>query len=241
MGLDTVELVMRIEETFDITIPDAEAEKIQTIGQLYHYLLARFHGEERVTSRCLSAATFYGLRRGLMRSFRTPRREVRPESALETLIPAMGRRSEWKRLGEKLGWELPALVRPDWVAYTFLGLLVPWAAVVFFAWVQLAGLAMEAAIPMGICFVAGSVMMGVLLSSLTEPFATHLPPECANVRSMVTVVLTQNLGKIRGTNPEGWNRKEVWEIVLAIVADQAGVSPDQLTESTSFVNDLGMD
>jgi len=32
-SLDTVELVMEIEEEFDITIPDDEAEKIQSVGQ----------------------------------------------------------------------------------------------------------------------------------------------------------------------------------------------------------------
>ena len=32
-SLDTVELVMEFEEEFDITIPDEEAEKIQTVGQ----------------------------------------------------------------------------------------------------------------------------------------------------------------------------------------------------------------
>lgn len=32
-SLDTVELVMSFEEEFEITIPDEEAEKIQTVGQ----------------------------------------------------------------------------------------------------------------------------------------------------------------------------------------------------------------
>ncbi|MDB2592656.1 acyl carrier protein [Gammaproteobacteria bacterium] len=31
-SLDTVELVMALEEKFDIEIPDEEAEKIQTVG-----------------------------------------------------------------------------------------------------------------------------------------------------------------------------------------------------------------
>ncbi len=241
MGLDTVELVMTIEETFDITIPDADAEKIQTVGHLYYYILSKFHSEERETSRCLSAATFYRLRRGLMRSFRVPRREVRPPSEMETLIPAMDRKSEWKRLGERLGWELPALVRPDWVGYTCFGLLVSWSAIVFFAWAGLAGFAMEAVPPMGIGFVAGAVMLGGLLSDLTKPLAVHLPRQCADVRGLVTTVLVQNLGKIRGKDHPGWNRREIWEIVHAIVVEQAGVSPDRVTESTSFVNDLGMD
>ena len=37
-SLDTVELVMEFEEEFDITIPDEEAEKIQTVGQAIAYI-----------------------------------------------------------------------------------------------------------------------------------------------------------------------------------------------------------
>ena len=37
-SLDTVELVMEFEEEFDITIPDEEAEKIQTVGQAIIYI-----------------------------------------------------------------------------------------------------------------------------------------------------------------------------------------------------------
>ncbi len=37
-SLDTVELVMEFEEEFDITIPDEEAEKIQTVGQAVSYI-----------------------------------------------------------------------------------------------------------------------------------------------------------------------------------------------------------
>ena len=37
-SLDVVELVMRIEERFDIEIPDEDAEKIQTVGNIVEYL-----------------------------------------------------------------------------------------------------------------------------------------------------------------------------------------------------------
>ena len=37
-SLDTVELVMEFEEEFEITIPDEEAEKIQTVGQAISYI-----------------------------------------------------------------------------------------------------------------------------------------------------------------------------------------------------------
>ena len=37
-SLDTVELIMEFEKTFDISIPDEQAEKIQTVGQAVDYL-----------------------------------------------------------------------------------------------------------------------------------------------------------------------------------------------------------
>lgn len=43
-SLDTVELVMELEEEFDINIPDDAAEKIQTVGQAIEFI------EEAVTS-----------------------------------------------------------------------------------------------------------------------------------------------------------------------------------------------
>ena len=37
-SLDTVELVMALEEEFDIEIPDEEAEKIDTVGKAVDYI-----------------------------------------------------------------------------------------------------------------------------------------------------------------------------------------------------------
>ena len=40
-SLDIVEFVMAMEETFDIEIPDDDAEKIQTIGDAFSYVKER--------------------------------------------------------------------------------------------------------------------------------------------------------------------------------------------------------
>lgn len=47
-SLDTVELVMEFEDEFDMSIPDEEAEKIQTVGSAVDYIVkvAKSKGNE---------------------------------------------------------------------------------------------------------------------------------------------------------------------------------------------------
>jgi acyl carrier protein len=47
-SLDTVELVMEFEDEFDMSIPDEEAEKIQTVGAAVDYIvnIARSKSQE---------------------------------------------------------------------------------------------------------------------------------------------------------------------------------------------------
>jgi acyl carrier protein len=40
-SLDTVELVMAFEEEFDIEVPDEEAEKLQSVGDVVTYVTAQ--------------------------------------------------------------------------------------------------------------------------------------------------------------------------------------------------------
>ncbi len=40
-SLDTVELIMEFEDAFDLSIPDEDAEKIQTVGDAISYVKER--------------------------------------------------------------------------------------------------------------------------------------------------------------------------------------------------------
>jgi len=39
MGLDTVELVMAVEQEFSLEIPDSESAKLVSVGDLYRFVL----------------------------------------------------------------------------------------------------------------------------------------------------------------------------------------------------------
>jgi acyl carrier protein len=53
-SLDTVEMIMEIEDEFGIEIPDEDAEKIQTVGQAIEYV------KQKVEAQQAKAACAYG-------------------------------------------------------------------------------------------------------------------------------------------------------------------------------------
>ena len=109
MGLDTVELVMAIEDEFSIQILDTDAEAMMTVGQVYEYILAK-RGIKR-QSLCLSAVTFYRLRRVLLKLSNRERHTIRPGTRLEAFAIGHKRREWWAELASKLNLALPALRR----------------------------------------------------------------------------------------------------------------------------------
>jgi acyl carrier protein len=238
MGLDSVELVMRIEEAFKIEIHDRDAEKIQTVGDLCDYVLIRLDVCGETASRCLSALAFFRFRRELISCFRIPRRAVRPESPLNSLIPAINRRAEWRRLEKSLGWELPGLLRPDWVGATAFGLILVCPSIALLASYFSANAAPQAMLSWLFTSVVLAAFLIIVLYKLTEPLADRFATQ--TLRGLVPMMLAGNLAAIEDPGVR-WTRRDVRETVIAIVVEQVGVSPDSITDSTSFVNDLGLD
>lgn len=115
MGLDAVELVMDVEDRFDISIPDAAAEQVQTMGELHAFLMTRIRS--RATDICPSAAFFYPIRRLLIDEFSVERKQVRPNTRLETLLKPERRYQFWRRLQSVFSTSLPRLRRSNWLQW----------------------------------------------------------------------------------------------------------------------------
>ena len=58
MGLDIVELVMEVEDAFDVQIPDDRAGQMRTVGELYDFIVESKRETVNPRRTCLSAATF---------------------------------------------------------------------------------------------------------------------------------------------------------------------------------------
>src|SRR4051812_551281 len=104
MGLEAVELVMVVEDAFNIQIPDDR--EIVTVGDLYDCICELRSGTDCPPDACLSAATFYLIRRSICSEFGLGSREVRPRSLLESVIPKLRRRKHWAGLERSLNLTL---------------------------------------------------------------------------------------------------------------------------------------
>ena len=110
MGLELVELVLAVEESFGIDIPDEDAQRLGTPNQLVEYLVSRL--DVAGGSLCLSQRAFYRVRRGLEAEGLAARRELGARSPLEPLFPRQDRKRKWPAFGRRLGLSLPDLRRP---------------------------------------------------------------------------------------------------------------------------------
>ena len=112
MGLELLEMVLTVEDTFGFSIPDEDAVGLNTVGKLYEYILAhRFHGKR---DACLTSVTFYKIRRAMTDVLQISRKDVRVSTELSAVIPA-GRRWVWQALEKATSLRLPQLRRPAWV------------------------------------------------------------------------------------------------------------------------------
>ncbi len=94
MGLDAVELVMAVEEKFGISITDEEATKTLTVGDLKQLIRGKLDVAD--ADGCLTQRAFHLIRKNATAEFDILRRNLRPDTPLETVVPQSARRESWQ-------------------------------------------------------------------------------------------------------------------------------------------------
>jgi hypothetical protein len=115
MGLDTVEIVMNLEEAFGIEIKDKEAEQLRTTRDIINFVCQKLNVSEATSGPCLSARAFYRLRESVIATSDIPRRDIRPGTPLRSRFSGYEGRERWAAVGQHMGFKA-------WPKLTFLGL-----------------------------------------------------------------------------------------------------------------------
>lgn len=218
MGLESVELVMRVEESFGVTISDAEAVRCETPADVIALVLGKI--QTSGTNGCLSQRGFYVLRRALTKTLGIDRRVVTLDTGIRSLCSGSSDPELWELL--KLATKArrwPPLVRPRrlvWCLWLLTGVVLVGlfqVTVPVFAW-------------------TGASLAGCAGMLLTRRFENRIPAAYSRVRDLVPFAIT--------SSEITWSPDDVARQVKEIVMDELGVSEEMYREDAHFVHDFGM-
>lgn len=233
MGLDSVEILVNVENAFGITISNYEAEKVATVGDIHNIVWRTLQG--RQSMRCRSQQIFYKLRYTLSAKFNVPKEAIEPDASMNHLFPKIKRRLLYLKLEKVLQLKLPPLVLPSvWIntlvitgvlliAGTMIVSLVLVYRFNYTRWLTL--------LP-----VLG-ILVTKFFSNILDPVRTVFEP--ASLKAFTQKVLTLNYSTL--LQETGANQKEVELVINHIIADIAGVEVHEVTPEKHLGYDLGID
>jgi acyl carrier protein len=233
MGLDSVEIVMEVEKTFGIFIPDKEAEKIITVGDIHNAVWNHLDG--KLSDKCKSQVLFYKLRQSFMDTFDFPKQHLKMDSLLNEIFPELNRRKLYVDFAESNQLKFPPLVLKEpwsgilaWFGFVTIvgGLVLSLALINFFAYTKWTLL-----IP------SAGIILTLLLSELFTPKRTVIEP--ATIRDFTQQIVAMNYAKLVDIN--GSNRKEVASVINHMIAYKAGFDIADITPEKKICDDLGID
>lgn len=234
MGLDGLELIMAVEEKFGIDITDEEATKVVTVGDLKRLVTAKL--EVAVSDGCLTQRAFHLIRKKAIAEFGVLRRNLKPDTSLETIVPETTRRESWQNFQVALGVAgFPELVRSNTgnlmiMILAFFSIAVP----VWYGALHPPHLGLWALF---------GVVLGPLvalgLAWLTRPMRTEFRAGHDKVGDLARFLVAnypQQIGKPRTSK---WAEEEISCLLREVIIDELAVT--KFDDDSRFVQDLRID
>ena len=230
MGLDYVELILAVEDSFQIHIADEEANTLSTVGELHKLVTSKLQGQN--TKVCLTSAAFYRTRRGIVETLAIDRRKIKPSTPLETILPLSSRRKAWREIQVLTKLKLPDLEHSRSTQSTFLTIGIATAlAPGLYARVGFLGLT--------VLFFTGLVL-GALLIKFSPNLAVEFPNHDTTVGDLARDVLAINHAQLVD-EVGGWNNKDVWDSLCRVIVIETSVAREEITPEARILSDLGID
>jgi len=233
MGLDSVEIVVKIEKTFDINIPDQKIEQVVTIGDLHNCVWR--HLSLANSDKCYSQSLFYKLRKSFADNYDFPKKDFTLDRSINEIFPGNNRRRQYVEFARINNLQLPTLT---------LG--KPWSTVLEYFGIAtiVGGLALSIilinffdASKLTLLFPLVAILLTVAFSKLLR--FKRLLIDTHTVRQFTQKVVYLNYSE--HINNEGSNRKEMESVINHIIADISGTDISEVTAEKKICDDLGID
>lgn len=244
MELDGVELILRIEDEFSISISDEEAGAARTVGDLCTLVTGKLDG----STSCAASKAFYRTRRAIVDTLELPRRSVRPSTWLEPLLPQPTRIKRWKEIGARIQLDLPPLVHAKrWrdgfmaisVGVAGIPVIAAWWAFYTLGWLP-GFLVWLFALPALVGWVVLISRINQALLSATPGLAYEIPFKAAGDLAMGVLAMNYEVFDPLGATkpPPSW--EFISSRIVDILSDQLRIDPAEVRNDARIVEDLGV-
>ena len=223
MGMEYTELVLSMEEAFDISISYEEAYKIITPKDAIELISKKVQiGQD---GSCLNQAAFYRVRKILVDKFSIPRKEIKTSSNLSKLVSPKLQSEFWKNIENMVGdKKLAHLAWPFWITAFGWGLFIGFTTLI----------GINSGWFIGILV---GVVIFIIFSILAKPLRSRIPTYYSKMEILIRHLVT--------INPDTFKRDKTWTLdqirqeVKNIVMEVLGT--DKYKEEWEFVLDFGIE
>lgn len=232
MGLDSIEILMKVEKTFGIEVPDKDAEKIFTIGDFHDAVWKQ--PAVKHSNKCKSQVLFYKLRQSSHETFNFPKRDFKTDTPLNDIFPKDNRRQLYLDFAQCNNLEFPvlALEKPWSMALSYFGIIT-----------ILGGLMLSLILINFFAYTNWTLIIPLAGIAFTEVFSrllvnkrTVIIPQI--MHDFIEKVLTLNYATL--TIKNGSNKKEVASVINYIISDMTGLDMAEITTEKKIGDDLGI-
>lgn len=233
VGLDSVELVMDVEDRFNVKLPDADCQRVRTVADLAALVIMQLPKTEGV---CPTARAFFQFRTLIVTHAVRERGRVRPKTRLSDLFPPDSRRL-WKAL-RKQDRRMPRLV-----ATPRADRIILWSgAITAFAWLMASAALWGShgaliAVPLSMSAFAVGLWA---FTSIGEYLSLHFPPGIETVGDVARLIAPIEMQQ--GNPGERLvAQQRVLDEVRRLTAQQLGLPLERVQPTSDFVKDLEID
>jgi hypothetical protein len=233
-GEDTCELLQTIESSFGVKFTEDDVVRAVDIRALADCVYKKLR--HPISGKCLSAATFYRLRRTFVSLFSVQRAEITPQTSLAKLLPWKVRRERWHRLQDHLGCALPTMRMPYWELALSIVLVALLLTLPAFGWQKLASYAGWMS---GLFTLFAALCLWVVVLVLLSPLAREFPTGCKTIGDLTKLTLACNYGRISAEHGVSSDH-EVLDLLCHLIAAEEGLDIRKVTPETLFPEGLNI-
>jgi len=231
MGLDFVNLALRVEEEFNIYIPNEAFEEIRTPADIAWFI----HDEyvRKNYAQCSSQVGFYKIRKMLIDEFALKREDIKPSIYLAELFKNDIRKN-WRKLNRLLDNKLVSypLELTKRVSKSLLIITLSMGLVLFYLQFYVNKNSFGGSLYVSAML---TLFIWMIISGMGQYFfGKVIPRQLAQTFNLIR--FTEENHRINRYN----NFETILEKVIEISIDELGLDPSEINEDSDYVDDLGV-